>query len=73
MTDLFDPILTDIAVTYNGEAWSEPENYSYNETTGLFSTVPSQITVPAATYERTPSGEWSVTPGSVVLTVTGTI
>jgi len=74
ISDLFDPILTDLAVTYNGTTWTEPANYSYDETTGLFTTVPGQITVPAATYTQDPStGLWTVTPGVSVLTVVGTI
>ena len=74
VTDAFDPILRDITVTYNGQPWQEPANYTYDETTGLFATVPGQITVPAATYAQdSATGEWTVTPGTVTLTVTGTI
>lgn len=74
LTDVFDPVLTITAVTFNGEAWTEPANYTYNETTGEFATVPGQITVPAATVTQDPTtGAWSVTPGVSVLTVTGTI
>jgi len=74
LTDVFDPVLAITAVTFNGEAWTEPANYTYNETTGEFATVPGQITVPAATVTQDPTtGAWSVTPGVSVLTVTGTI
>ena len=74
VTDSFDPILNDITVTFNGETWATPANYTYNESTGLFQTVPGQITVPAATYMQDPvTGAWTVTPGTVTLTVTGTI
>ncbi len=74
ITDLFDPILSDITVSFNGVAWSEPTDYTYNETTGLFATVAGRITVPAATYTQDPAtGAWSTTPGYSVLTVTGTI
>ena len=74
VTDTFNPILTDIVVTYNGVAWTEPTNYTYSEETGLFATVPGQITVPAATFTKdTQTGEWIVEPGVSVLTVTGTI
>lgn len=74
VTDTFTPILSDIVVTYNGTTWTEPTNYTYNETTGLFATVPGQITVPAATYTQdATTGEWIVEPGVSVLTVTGTI
>ena len=74
VTDTFDPILNGITVTYNGQPWQDPTNYTYNEATGLFATVPGQITVPAATYAQdSVTGEWIVTPGIVTLTVTGTI
>ena len=63
-----------LTVTFNGTLWSEPANYTYNETTGLFTTVPGQITVPAATFTQDPdTGLWVTTPGVAVLTVTGTV
>jgi hypothetical protein len=41
--------------------------------TGI-STIPSQITVPAATYTQDQvTGEWLIDPGIAVLTVTGTV
>lgn len=73
VTDNFDPILSNISVTLNGVPWTEGVNYTYNETTGLFTTVIGQITVPAATYTQNTGGTWSVTPGTAVLVVTGTI
>lgn len=74
VTDAFDPLLNNIAVTFEGTPWSEPANYTYDESNGLFRTVPGQITVPAATYAQDPmTGEWIVSPGTVTLTVTGTI
>lgn len=74
VSDTFDPILENITVTFNGTAWSSPANYTYDEATGVFTTVPGQITVPAASYTRDPdTGAISITPGVSVLTVTGTI
>ncbi len=74
VTDTFDPILTGLAVTFNGESWTEGTQYNYSPATGLFTTVPGQITVPAATYEQDPAtGVWITTPGVSVLTVTGTV
>ncbi len=74
ITDLFDPILTDLVVTYNGTAWIPGTQYTYNEATGLFTTSPGQITVPAATYTQDPvTGEFTVTPGTATLIVEGTI
>ena len=72
--DNFDPILNNITVIYNGTALAEGTGYTYNEATGEFATVPSVITVPAATYTQDPvTGEVLVSPGVSVLTVTGTI
>ena len=74
VTDTFDPILSNITVTYNGAVWSEPVNYTYDETSGLFQTVGGQITVPAASYTQdATTGAWVVVPGTVILTVTGTV
>ena len=66
--------MSDIVVTLDGDTLTEPDNYTYNEATGEFATVASQITVPAATYVQDPTtGAWIVTPGTVTLTVTGTV
>lgn len=74
VTDTFNPILTNLVVTLDGTTWSTPANYTYNEATGEFATVPGQIVVPAATYTQDAStGEWIIDPGVVVLTVTGTV
>lgn len=74
ITDTFDPILTDLVVTFNGTPWTQGIHYNYNPATGLFTTIPSQITVPAATFTQDPvTGEYTVTPGSATLTVTGTV
>lgn len=74
VTDTFNPILSDLVVTYNGASWSAPANYSYNPVTGVFTTVAGQITVPAATYTQdATTGIWIVEPGVSVLTVTGTV
>ena len=74
VTDTFNPILSDLAVTYNGTAWTEGVEYTYDGTTGQFATLPSNILVPAATYTQDPTtGEWTVVPGTTTLTVTGTV
>ena len=74
ITDQFDPILTNLTVTFMGTPWTQGAQYNYNEATGLFTTVPGQILVPAATYTQDPTtGAYAVTPGTVTLTVTGTI
>lgn len=74
ITDTFNPVLSGLTVAYNGTAWTEPGNYTYDETTGEFATVAGQVTVPAASFVQNPlTGAWSIEPGVSVLTVTGTI
>ena len=74
ITDTFDPILTALAVTFDGATWTEGIQYNYDETTGLFTTVAGQILVPAATYVQDPvTGAYTATPGIATLVVTGTI
>lgn len=74
ISDLFNPILSELQVSFNGAPWTEGVAYTYNETTGLFESLPGQITVPAATYTQDAvTGEWTLTPGISTLTVTGRI
>ena len=74
ITDTFDPILTDLVVTYDGATWTEGVQYTYDAATGLFATLPGAVTVPAATYTQDPvTGAYTLTPGIATLTVTGTI
>ena len=73
LTDVFDPILEGLTVTYNGVTWAEGTNYTYEETSGTFTTLAGQITVPAAEYTQTADGQWSVTPGTATLVITGTV
>ena len=74
ITDTFNPILTDLTVTFNGAVWTQGVEYTYDAVTGQFATVAGNITVPAATYVQDPvSGVYTVTPGIATLVVTGTI
>lgn len=74
ITDVFNPVLTNLTASFNGTAWSETTNYTYDETTGLFTTTTGQITVPAATYTQdTTTGAWIITPGVSTLVITGTV
>lgn len=73
LTDTFDPILSSLSVTFDGTAWTQGVNYTYDSTTGLFSTIAGQIQVPAATYEQNSDGTWTITPGTATLIVTGTV
>ncbi len=72
-SDTFDPILSDITVTYNGTAWTAGVQYTYNEATGVFTTLPGQITVPAATFTQNPDGTINTTPGTATLVISGTV
>ncbi len=73
ITDQFDPVLDNIVVRYNNTTtWAAPANYTY--TAGLFQTQPNQIEVPAATNTQDPTtGVWTTTPGTAVITITGTV
>ena len=72
--DLFNPILNPITVTLDGVVLAEGTQYTYDETTGDFTTLPGAITVPAAVYTQDPTtGVFSVAPGVTVLTVIGTV
>ena len=73
LSDTFDPILDPITVSYNGTVWTEGVNYNYDATTGVFSTVVGQITVPAATYTQNPDGTWTIVPGVATVVVNGTV
>lgn len=74
VTDTFNPILNGLSVTFNGTAWTLGDDYAYNTATGEFATVPGKITVPAATFTQdTETGVYTITPGTAILTVKGTI
>ena len=74
LSDTFSPILTDIAVSVGGAPMEKNIDYTYDEASGLFVTVPGSITVPAAAFTQDEtSGEWSCEPGSVTITVSGII
>lgn len=74
VTDQFDPILSDLTVTFNGEPWTEGAQYTYDRATGLFTSRIVAITVPAATVIRDPvTGEFTTVPGVATLVITGTV
>lgn len=73
LTDTFNPILNSVTVTFNGVTWTEGTEYIYDSSTGEFTTLAGQITVPAATYTQNSSGTWATVPGTSTLIVTGTI
>ena len=72
ISDTFDPVLSALTVTFEGVTWTEGTQYNYAG--GVFTTIPGQIVVPAATYAQDPTtGAYTLTPGIATLTVTGTI
>lgn len=74
ITDTFDPALGNIAVTLDGTALAGGAGYAYDEAAGAFATAAGVLTVPAAQYTRNAAtGEWTVNPGTAVLTVSGII
>lgn len=74
VTDTFNPVLSNIAVTFNGAPWAVTTDYTYDGTSGVFSSVAGNITVPAATYTQNPTtGVWSVTPGTSTIVISGNI
>ena len=74
VTDTFDPVLSNITVTLNGASLAPAGNYTYDESTGVFSTEAGAVSVPAATFTQDPAtGVYTAEPGEAVLTVTGTI
>ncbi len=73
VTDVFNPILSGITVNLNGTPLALTTGYTYDAGTGTFRTVPGVITVPAATYTQNTDGTWAITPGTSVLTVSGTV
>ena len=74
VSDTFAPILSNLTVTLNDTPLAVGTGYTYDETTGAFTTVAGQITVPAATFTQDPTtGVVTTTPGVTILTVSGTI
>lgn len=74
ITDEFDPILKNLTVSFNGTAWTEGVDYTYDETTGSFATIAGKVTVLAALYVQDPLTDiWITSPGISTLIVTGTV
>lgn len=73
ISDTFDPILSGITATLDGTTLTADTDYTYDETTGLFTTTAGRITVPAATFTQQEDGIWTTEPGVAVLTVSGTV
>lgn len=73
-SDTFNPVLNISSVTFNGTPWVRNTDYTYDTTSGVFTSVDGRITVPAATYTQdTATGAWAVQPGTSTLVITGSI
>lgn len=73
LTDTFDPVLSDITVSIDG-AKSLSSDYTYDELTGEFATAAGALSVPAATFSQDPdTGAYIVVPGTLTITVAGTV
>lgn len=72
VTDRLNPVLDDLVVTMDGRVLKEGEEYTYVK--GFLTVLPGVVAVPAATFKRNgTNGTWEVTPGTVTLTITGTV
>ena len=72
--DTFNPILTGLTATFNGQTWTATTNYTYSQSTGEFVSADNQITVPSATYTQdAQTCAWSVEPGVSTLVISGNI
>ena len=73
ISDVLAPVLTGLTAKYNGTLWTPGTEYTYSETTGIFTSEPGAITVPAATYTTLPDGTVSTAPGTATLVLEGTV
>ena len=74
VSDTFSPALTNVTVTLGETPLTEGTDYTYDPETGVFTTLPGAITVPAATFVQDPvTGIVTTTPGVAVLNVSGII
>lgn len=71
LTDTFNPVLSNIAVSNDGTALVLNTNYTYNTTTGLLTILSGALTVPAATFSQDANGVVTATPGFTTVIVTG--
>ena len=74
ITDVFNPVLNNITASYNDTVWIQGTDFTYDQTTGMFVTLPNKVTVPQAEYSQDEeSGIVTVTPGTSTLIIMGTI
>lgn len=74
ITDTFDPVLSNIAVTFNGTTLTQGTDYDYDENTGVFSTRQGVVSVPAAAFTQDETtGAVAISPGTSTLVISGNI
>lgn len=73
-SDTFNPVLSNLTAEFNGKTWEEGTNYTYSDTTGEFTSLAGQITVPSASFVQDPAtGAWSVQPGVSTIVISGNL
>lgn len=74
LADVFDPILTLLAVTLDGAPLTAGTDYTYDAASGSFTTLPGALTVPGATATQDPvTGAYTLEPGVTTLVIAGTV
>lgn len=73
LTDTFNPILSNVTASVDGNPLVLNTDYTYNAGTGVLATITGRLTVPPGTITQDSNGVVKVTPGSITLVVTGTI
>ena len=71
LTDVFNPVLENPTVAYNGTTLASGTDYTYQN--GTLTVLAGVITLPAATVSQSATGEWVTEPGVGTLTVIGTV
>lgn len=73
LSDLFNPRLSNISVSYNGNPWTKGKDFDYSETTGSFKTK-ALITVPAASFQiESATSKRVLKPGSSMIIIRGKV
>lgn len=73
LTDTFNPILSSVTASVDGNPLVLNTDYTYNAGTGVFTTITGHLTVPQGTITQDSNGVVKVTPGSITLVVTGIV
>lgn len=71
--DVFSPALSGLTAELDGAALALGEDYTYNEASGEFVTLPGALSVPAAVFTENPDGSVATEPGRATLTIRGAL